>query len=61
MAILRSWRELKVMLKWRFPVLNDEDFEYVEGEKDRMLTSLAVKLNKTQLELDAVFAELQLC
>ena len=49
------------MLKWRFPILSDDDFLYEEGSKDKMLALLAVKLNKTEVELEAVFAELQLC
>lgn len=58
---LRSWREIKVMLKWRFSVLNDADFEFEEGHKESMLDQLAVKLNKTRLELESIFAELQKC
>lgn len=37
MNILRSWREIKVMLKWKFSILSDADFEFVEGEKESML------------------------
>lgn len=58
--ILRSWREQKVMLKWRFPDLKDEDFQFEEGQKETMLTRLAEKLQKSRLELEALFAELQL-
>lgn len=60
MNIVRSWREQKVMLKWRFPSLSDSDFEFEEGQKENMLEKLAVKLNKSRLELQALFAELQL-
>ena len=59
MDIIRSWREQKVMLKWRFPFLTDADLDYATGEKDRMLKALASKLKKTKLELDNLFAELQ--
>jgi hypothetical protein len=60
MNILRSWREQKIMLKRRFPILSDEDFAFQEGEKDSMLRKLEVKLGKTKTELESVFAELQL-
>lgn len=58
--IVRSWREQKVMLKGRFPELCDADFEFQDGDKESMLANLAAKLNKTQEELKALFAELQL-
>jgi hypothetical protein len=60
MDIVRSWREQKVMLKMRFPILNDEDFSLVNGDKESMLTKLAAKLNKSREELEKLFAELQL-
>ncbi|MDA0194957.1 MAG: general stress protein CsbD [Bacteroidetes bacterium] len=56
---MRSWREQKVMLKWRFPNLSDEDFVFELGDKENMLTKLGIKLNKTRTELDLLFAELQ--
>lgn len=58
--ILRSWREQKVMLKWRFSILSDEDFEYVEGQKEEMFARLRDKLGKSKEELDRILAELQL-
>lgn len=60
MNIVRSWREQKVMLKWRFPILSDEDFAFSEENREDMLKRLAAKLNKTRLELESLFAELQL-
>lgn len=59
MKILRSWREIKVMLKWKFSILSDADFEFSEGDKEGMLDRLAAKLEKTRLELESIFAELQ--
>jgi len=59
MEITRSWREQRVMLKRRFAILNDSDFEFVEGQKENMLDNLAVKLKKTRAELQQLFAELQ--
>jgi hypothetical protein len=59
MNILRSWREQKVMLMRRFPILNDQDFDFEEGDKETMLARLAAKLEKTKLELEIMFAELQ--
>jgi hypothetical protein len=60
MNILRSWREQKIMLKRRFPILSDEDFVYEEGKKETMLQKLQAKLGKDKQELEALFAELQL-
>ena len=60
MNIVRSWREQKIMLKRRYPVLSDEDFLFEEGNKETMLKRLQTKLNKTAAELDSLFAELQL-
>jgi hypothetical protein len=59
MEILRSWRELRVMLKWRYPFLTDKDFFYEEGKKDSMLDKLAKKIDKTRNELELIFADLQ--
>jgi len=60
MEIVRSWREQKVLLKRRFPILTDEDFAYESGDRESMLTKLRAKLKKTQDELEVIFAELQL-
>ena len=59
MYVMRSWREQKVMLKWRFPNLCDEDFVFEPGDKENMLTKLGIKLKKTRTELDLLFAEWQ--
>ena len=59
MRIIRSWREIKIMLKWRFSGLSDADFEFKEGEKESMLDRLAAKLQKTRPELESLFDELQ--
>jgi hypothetical protein len=48
------------MLKRRFPVLDDEDFTFEEGNKETMLKRLEAKLNKSKAELESLFAELQL-
>ncbi|MEQ9286608.1 MAG: hypothetical protein RIG77_06845 [Cyclobacteriaceae bacterium] len=59
MNIIRSWREIKIMLKWRFSALTDSDFEFEDGHKESMLDELANKLQKTRSELELLFAELQ--
>ena len=59
MIITRSWREQKVMLKQRFSILSDSDFEFKEGQRDRMIERLSQKLQKTKEELNLLFAELQ--
>lgn len=60
MNIIRSWREQKVMLKRRFPILSDEDFLLAEDNRETMLQQLQAKLGKTKAELEGIFAELQL-
>lgn len=59
MEITRSWREQKVMLKRRFSILCDADFEYKEGRREDMLNRLSQKLEKNRGELTLLFAELQ--
>ncbi|WP_192350588.1 general stress protein CsbD [Algoriphagus sp. Y33] len=59
MTITRSWREQKVMLKQRYSILNDADFEFQEGQREGMLERLSQKLKKTKDELQLLFAELQ--
>jgi hypothetical protein len=59
MEIVRSWREQKVMLKWRFPNLNDSDFFLADTDRESMLVKLEEKLKKTRAELEHIFAELQ--
>ena len=47
------------MLKWRFSILSDTDFEIDKGDREGMLDRLAAKLQKTRPELESIFAELQ--
>jgi hypothetical protein len=60
MKILRSCREQKILLKRRFPILEDQDFDFQEGYRESMLDKLSAKLSKTRSELETIFAELQL-
>lgn len=60
MNIIRSWREQKIMLKRRFPILIDADFSTDDGSKESVLKILEVKLSKTKAELELLLAELQL-
>ena len=60
MNIVRSWREQKIMLKRRFPILSDEDFAFEKDGRENMLANLEAKLKKSRMELDLLFAELQL-
>jgi hypothetical protein len=60
MNVLRSWREQKVMLKRRFPILSEEDFAFEDGNKESMFKKLEAKLSKTKQEIESLFAELQL-
>lgn len=59
MEITRSWREQKIMLKRRFTILNDEDFEFEEGQEEGMMDKLSAKLKKSREELALLFADLQ--
>ncbi|MGL1885797.1 MAG: hypothetical protein OCD76_04720 [Reichenbachiella sp.] len=47
------------MLKWRFAILEDADFNYHEDPTESMLDQLAAKLDKTRIELETVLTELQ--
>jgi polyphosphate kinase len=58
-STLRHGNNKKVMLKQRFSIICDADFEFVEGQKEDMLDRLAAKLEKTRAELKLLFADLQ--
>jgi hypothetical protein len=60
MNIVRSWREQKILLKRRFPILSDDDFVTRDGTKESVLKILEIKLSKTRAELESLLAELQL-
>ena len=60
MNIVRSWREQKIMLKRRFPILTDDDFIFEKEGRENMLAKWEAKLKKSRIELDSLFAELQL-
>ena len=57
--IIRSWREIKIMLKWRFSSLTDADFKVDYDNEEIMLNRLALKLNKSRKELQTLLEELQ--
>jgi hypothetical protein len=59
MLINRSWRELRVMLQRRFPFLKDEEFVFEEGNKEKVLAKLAVRLQKSRSDFDLLLGELQ--
>ena len=59
MDIIRSWREQRILLKRRFPILSDEDFLFEEGNKETMLRRLEIKLGISKPELELIFAEIQ--
>jgi len=58
-SIIRSWREQKILLKRRFPILSDEDFIFEEGKIESMYQRLAQKLRISIPDLDLIFAEIQ--
>ena len=55
MKILRSWREQKIMLKWRFPNLSDEDFQ--DPDKEVFVKRLQEKLGKTKSDVLKLIGE----
>ena len=57
--ILRSWREIRIMMKWRYETLSDEDFNGVQQDRDGVLDRIAQKIEKTRMELDLILEELQ--
>lgn len=57
---LRSWREVKILLKRRFDILVDEDLLFDENDKEKLFQVLQAKLGKTKEELQRIFAEIQL-
>jgi hypothetical protein len=58
-SIIRSWREQKILLKRRFPILSDDDFLYEEGRIENMYKRLEEKLRISKPELEMIFAEIQ--
>lgn len=59
MDIIRSWREQKILLKRRFPILSDDDFLFEDGKKETMFQKLEVKLGISKPELTSLFEEIQ--
>lgn len=59
MEIVRSWRELRVMMKNMFPQLTDDDFNVNSGNKEHILDNLAKKIQKSRNELDQILVDLQ--
>lgn len=57
---LRSWREVKILLKRRFDILVDEDLVLEGDDKEKLYRRLETKLGKTKEELQRIFAEIQL-
>lgn len=57
---LRSWREVKILLKRRFDALVDEDLVLEGDDKEKLYRRLEAKLGKTKEELQRIFAEIQL-
>ena len=56
---LKSRQEIRIMMKWKFTNLSDEDFDIINGDKEGMLDRLATKIQKTRAEVEFLFAELQ--
>ena len=57
-AIKGNWNELKGKLKKEYANLTDDDFLYLDGEKDMMFGRLQLKLGKTKEELQSIMDSL---
>lgn len=49
-----NWNELKGRLKQQFAELTGDDLLYAEGEKEKMIGKLQLKLGKTREELQSI-------
>ena len=52
--IKANWNELKGKLKQKYADITDDDLLYAEGERDKMLGKLQLKLGKTKEELQSI-------
>ena len=53
-----NWEEQKSRLKVKFAELTDNDFLFVKGKKEEILSKLQVKLGKTREELNKILGAL---
>jgi uncharacterized protein YjbJ (UPF0337 family) len=56
--ITGNWNTQKVKLKKQFPMLNDKDLIFAEGEKEEMLRKLQAKMGKTDEEFQKILSAL---
>ena len=49
--VSRIWKEKKVKLKGKYPIITDNDLRYRQGEENEMMKVLRTKLGKTHQEL----------
>lgn len=59
MKIIRSWREQKVMLKRRFPVITEEDLFFEKGKEEKMFLRLSKKLRLSLPEINLLLKDLE--
>lgn len=59
MKIVRSWREQKVMLKRRFPVITEEDLFFEKGKEEKMFLRLSKKLRLSLPEINLLLKDLE--
>ena len=57
-AVLKDWHLKTDKLKKQFTQLVDSDLQCFDGEKQKMLDKLQIKLGKTKEELHAIIAKL---
>ena len=55
-----NWNDLKGKPKQEYANLTDDDLLYAEGERDKMLGRLQIKLGKTKEELQSVIDSLSI-
>lgn len=55
---IKTWNETQGKLKQTFSVLKATDFEFEEGNKEKMLEKIQLKLGKTKEEFTAILTAL---
>jgi hypothetical protein len=55
----RYWGKQKAQLKAMFPQLEDADFDFAYGEKEKMMERLQMKTGKTRSDLNGLIIDLR--
>jgi hypothetical protein len=55
----RYWGKQKAQLKAMFPQLEDSDFNFEYGDKEKMMENLQMKIGKTRSDLNGLIIDLR--